>query len=94
MATTLALVYGVMTLLLALGGLTILGMAVRAYRRTGQRSLVLLGLGFGLTVAGGVATLLSGLLTGFESPRLLLFSHSIISTVGFVVIVYSLLTFE
>ncbi|MDG5775930.1 hypothetical protein VB773_14070 [Haloarculaceae archaeon H-GB2-1] len=94
MATTLALVYGVVTVLLALAGLSILAMAVRAYRRTGSRSLVLLGLGFGLTVAGGVATLFSGFLTGFESPRLLLLSHSLLTTIGFVVIVYSLLTFE
>lgn len=86
----LYLILGFKTLTLVLGGLITL-LAYRAYRRTGDRALGLLSLGFAIVTCG---TFLAGvadqvLRADFQIGLLI---ESALIAVGFLVIVYSLYT--
>jgi len=85
--------YVVSSGLLTLTGLTMVGLAVRAYQETENRPLIHLAIGFVFVVAATLATVISALLTNFANPRNILFVQSNISTVGYLFILYSLVTY-
>lgn len=84
--TSLVVVLKTITLVL---GLTVTYLAYKAYRRSGSTALRSLALGFGLVTLGallaGVADQIIGLQTDFA-----LVVESVLTAVGFAVIVYSL----
>lgn len=87
-ATTTTLIIGLKTLTLVLGGL-ITYFAFKAYRRTGERALGYLAVGFGIITFG---TFLAGVVDQLLDADILtgLLIESALITAGFIVIVYSL----
>ena len=75
-------------------GLTMVGMAIRAYVQTGRTAMLHLSLGFSLAVAGAAATMISAFLTDFEGVRSLLLVNTGLTTFGFLFVMYSLVTYE
>lgn len=94
MQTTLELLYAATTLVFILAGLTMVGMAVRAYVQTARTAMLHLSVGFSLAVAGAAATLISAFLTDFEGVRSLLLVKSALFTLGFLSIIYSLVVYD
>lgn len=88
------LLYALTTLVFVVAGLSMVGMAARAYVQTSRQSMLHLSLGFVLVVAGAAATLISAFLTDFEGVRSLLLINSSYTTVGFLFVMYSLVTYE
>jgi hypothetical protein len=86
--------YMAVSVVLAASGLTMVGAAVRAYVQTEQRAMVHLSLGFTFVVAATVATAVSAFLVDFRATRSLLLVNNGFSTVGFLVIVYSIVAYE
>lgn len=83
------LAYVVISVVLVVAGLTMVGLAARAYLETGNRSMFLLVVGFSLVVAAAVATTFSAFVTNFSQSRLLLTVNYAVTTVGYVFIVLS-----
>jgi len=79
---------------LVLAGLTMVALAVQAYRRTTRRAMIHLSIGFALVVAATAATAISAFTTGFENVRSLLLVDTGFSTLGYIFVVYSLVTYE
>lgn len=75
---------------LAAAGLTMVGMAVRAYAETQRRHMVHLSIGFTLIVGAAVATTISAFMNDFQNPQSLLTVNYFVTTLGFVFIVFSL----
>ncbi|MBS3761092.1 MAG: hypothetical protein V5A43_02255 [Haloarculaceae archaeon] len=90
----LELLYAGTTLGVVVAGLTMVGMAIRAYRQTARRAMLYLSLGFALAVAGAAVTMVAAFLTDFEAVRSLLLVDSGLTTVGFVFLIYSLVIYE
>ncbi|PSP28213.1 hypothetical protein BRC65_02860 [Halobacteriales archaeon QH_2_65_14] len=88
------LLYAATTLVFIIAGLTMVGMAIRAYVQTSRTAMLHLSLGFSLAVAGAAATLISAFLNDFEPVRSLLLVRSGLFTLGFLFIIYSLVTYE
>ena len=88
------LLYAVSTLVFVVAGLTMVGMAMRAYVQTSRTAMLHLSLGFALAVAGAAATMISAFLTDFEGVRSLLLVNSGLTTFGFIFVMYSLVTYE
>ena len=88
------LLYAVSTLVFVVAGLTMVGMAMRAYVQTSRRAMLHLSLGFALAVAGASATMISAFLTNFGGTRSLLLVNSGLTTFGFIFVMYSLVTYE
>jgi hypothetical protein len=88
------LLYAVSTLVFVVAGLTMVGMAIRAYVQTSRTAMLHLSLGFSLVVAGSAATMISAFLTNFDGIRYLLLVNSGLTTFGFVFVMYSLVTYE
>lgn len=86
--------YALTTLAFVVAGLTMVGMAMRAYVQTSRRAMLHLSLGFALAVAGAAATLISAFLTDFHGVRSLLLVNSGLTTSGFIFVMYSLVTYE
>jgi len=84
------LLYLVFSGTLAAAGLTMVGMAVRAYAETKRRTMVHLSLGFTLIVGAAVATTISAFYSDFQNPQALLTVNYFVTTLGFVFIVFSL----
>lgn len=82
--------YVVFTGLGALAGLTVVGMATRAYHRTARPAVFGIGLGFLLIVAAMIATTTSALLLDFRGIRRILVVHNISASVGIGILLYSL----
>lgn len=82
--------YGVFSVTLIAAGLTMVGLAVRAYQQTSLHSMMHLSLGFTLIVAAAIATTISAFLNGFEGTRSLLTVNYFITTVGYVFVIYSI----
>lgn len=82
-------VYVALSLALVVVGLTLVGLAARAYLETASRSMLLLAVGFSLVVAAAVATTFSAFLTDFTQSRLLLTVNYGVTTIGYVFIVAS-----
>ncbi len=94
MVTVIELLYAVSTLIFVVAGLTMVGMAMRAYVQTSRQAMLHLSLGFSLAVAGAAATMISAFLTGFAGPRSLLLVNSGLTTFGYLFVMYSLVTYE
>jgi len=86
--TTAVIVLKTLTLLLG-GSITYL--ALKAYRRTGSKSLQALSLGFGFVTLGALAAGISDQIIQMPTGTVLAI-ESALTTVGFAVIVYSLYT--
>jgi len=86
--------FAVSSLVFILTGLAIAGMALRAYVNTAESPMLYMAVGLSIAVAGSAATLISAFLTDFgDGPRLLLV-NSVFFTVGFLLLMYSLLIYE
>jgi hypothetical protein len=92
--TTVELLYAIITIVFILSGLTMVGMAIRAYVQTARTAMIHLSLGFSLAVAGAAATMISAFHNDFEGVRILLLVKSSFFTVGFLFVMYSLVTYE
>jgi len=92
--TVIELLYVVSTLVFVVAGLTMVGMAMRAYVQTSRQAMLHLSLGFSLAVAGAAATMISAFLTGFSGTRSLLLVNSGLTTFGFLFVIYSLVIYE
>lgn len=88
--TPIELLYLVFSGTLAAAGLTMVGMAVRAYAETERRPMVHLSIGFTLIVGAAVATTISAFVNDFQNPQTLLTVNYFVTTLGFVFIVLSL----
>jgi len=81
--------YVVLSVAVAVTGLTMVGLAMRAYLQTGRRSMLALSIGFSILVAASIATTFSAFLTGFDDSRVLLTVNYAVSTVGYLFVIYS-----
>ena len=81
--------YVVVSLALVVVGLTLVGMAARAYLQTENQAMLLLCIGFCLVVAAAVATSYSAFVTDFSESRVLLTVNYAVTTVGYAFIVLS-----
>jgi len=88
------LLYALTTLVFVVAGLSMVGMAVRAYVQTARQAMLHLSLGFVLAVAGAAATLISAFIMDFEGVRSLLLVNTSFTTFGFLFVMYSLVTYE
>jgi hypothetical protein len=87
---TIELLYVAFSLTLATAGLSMVGFAVRAYNRTSRRAMFHLSIGFTLIVAAAIATTVSAFVTRFGQTRLLLSVNYLITTVGYLFVIYSI----
>lgn len=96
MPTTVELLYAVTTLVFVVAGLSMVGMAIRAYVQTTRQSMLHLSIGFVLAVAGAAATMISAFVLNFNGSYLesLLLVNSSFTTVGFLFVMYSLVIYE
>ena len=81
--------YVVLSVALVIVGLTLVGMAARAYLETENGAMLQLSVGFSLVVAAAAATTFSAFLTGFSESRLLLTVNYAVTTIGYLFIVSS-----
>lgn len=81
--------YVLFSLTLVVAGLTMVGLAVRAYFETERPAMFYLSIGFTLIVAAAIATSFSAFISDFGNSRLLLTTNYAITTVGYVFIIYS-----
>jgi len=88
------LLYAISTLVFVVAGLTMVGMAIRAYVHTSRRAMLHLSVGFALAVAGATATMISAFINDFAGVRSLLLVNSVLTTFGFLFVIYSLVTYE
>jgi uncharacterized membrane protein YadS len=82
-------VYVALSVALVVAGLTLVGLAARAYLETQHRSMLLLSVGFSLVVAAAVATTASAFVTDFSGSRVLLTVNYAVTTLGYVFIIVS-----
>jgi len=87
---TIELLYVAFSLTLALAGLSMVGLSVRAYNRTSRQAMFHLSIGFSLIVAAAIATTVSAFLTDFENTRTLLSVNYLTTTVGYLFVIYSI----
>jgi len=88
------LLYAITTLIFVVAGLTMVGMAMRAYLQTSRRAMLHLSLGFSLAVAGAATTMISAFVNDFTGVRSLLLVNSGLTTFGFIFVMYSLITYD
>lgn len=94
MATVIELLYAASTLVLIVAGVTMVGMGIRAYVQTSRTAMLHISIGFSFAVMGAAATMISAFVTGFERPQSLLLVNSVLTTIGFLFVIYSLVTYE
>jgi len=82
------------TAVLVVSGLTMVGMAIRAYLQTSRRAMIHVSLGFGLIAAAAIATAISAFVTDFRGVRSLLLVNNGLSSLGFILVVYSLVVYD
>jgi hypothetical protein len=75
-------------------GLTMVGMAVRAYRHTERRAMLVLSVGFTVVAAATVTTAVSAFVNDFATPRSLLLVDSGMTTSGLLLVLYSLVSYR
>jgi hypothetical protein len=88
------LLYAITTLVFVVAGLTMVGMAMRAYVQTSREAMLHLSLGFSLAVAGAAATMISAFINDFEGVKSLLLVNSGLTTFGYLFVMYSLITYD
>ena len=84
------LLYVVFSATLATAGLSMVGLAVRAYSRTSRRAMFHLSVGFALIVAAAIVTTVVAFVTEFEGTRTLLSVNYLVSTFGYLFVIYSI----
>ncbi|MFB6131970.1 MAG: hypothetical protein ABEJ44_01015 [Halanaeroarchaeum sp.] len=84
--------YVVFSLTLTVAGLAMVGLGIRAYRKTGRDAMLHLSIGFALVVAAAIGTTISAFLTGFTGARSLLTVNYVITTLGYIFVIYSIVT--
>lgn len=94
MATIVEALYVLFSLTVSIAGLSMVGLAVRAYSDTRRQSMLHLSTGFALVVAAAVGTTISAFLTDFSHARSLLTVNYVITTGGYLLVVYSILKVE
>jgi hypothetical protein len=82
------------TAVLVISGLTMVGMAIKAYLQTTRRAMIHVSLGFGLIAAAAIATAISAFVTDFRGVRSLLLVNNGLSSLGFILVVYSLVVYD
>lgn len=88
---TIELLYVVFSLTLTVAGLSMVGLAVRAYAETTRTTMLHLSIGFALVVAAAIGTTISAFLTGFTEALSLLTVNYVITTVGYLFVIYSII---
>ena len=86
--------YALSSAALVVAGFALVGMAIRAYLQTARRAMIHLSLGFTLVVAAAIATTVSAFMNDFESVRSLLLVNTLISTIGYIFVIYSLISYS
>ncbi|MFW6003272.1 MAG: DUF7521 family protein [Halanaeroarchaeum sp.] len=89
---TIEMLYVVFSLTVTVAGLSVVGFAVRAYAETTRRSMLHLSIGFALVVAAAIGTTISAFLTGFSAARSLLTVNYVITTAGYIFVMYSIVS--
>lgn len=79
---------------LVFAGLTMVGAAVRAYVHTERKGMIHLSIGFTLIVAATVATAIGALLNDFENTRVILLVNNGFMMCGFLLVMYSVVSYE
>ncbi|MFB6169043.1 MAG: hypothetical protein ABEJ43_09390 [Haloferacaceae archaeon] len=80
---------------LVVAGLVMVAMAVRAYRATERRSMMYLSVGFTVVVAATVGTAIAVFASGATgTARTVLMVNNGLTSVGYVFVVYSLVSYE
>lgn len=87
---TIEILYVVFSLTLTATGLSMVGLSVRAYADTTRDSMLHLSIGFALVVAAAIGTTISAFLTGFTGARSLLTVNYVITTAGYLFVMYSI----
>ena len=82
------------TAILVISVLTMVGMAIKAYLQTTRRAMIHVSLGFGLIAAAAIATAISAFVTDFRGVRSLLLVNNGLSSLGFILVVYSLVIYD
>jgi hypothetical protein len=82
------------TVVLVISGLTMVGMAIRAYLQTTRRAMIHVSIGFALIAAAAIATAISAFVTDFQAVRSLLVVNNGLSSIGFIFVVYSLIVYD
>lgn len=86
----LEILYAVFSLTVAAAGLSLVAVSVRAYLRTRRTDMIYLSVGFVLIVGASIGTALSAFLVDFTQTQSLLAVNNLITTVGFLFVMYSL----
>lgn len=87
----LEILYVAVSVTLAAAGLMLVGQATRAYLQTERQDMLYLTVGFTVIVAAAIATTYSAFVTGFGNARLLLTVNYAITTVGYLLVIYSVI---
>lgn len=94
MITTIEILFVLFSLTVTVTGLAMVGLAIRAYSDTQRDSMLHLSIGFALVVAAVIGTMVSAFLTDFAHARSLLTVNYVITTVGYLFVMYSILNVE
>lgn len=84
--------YVLFSLTLTVAGLGMVGLGVRAYLKTARDAMLHLSIGFALVVAAAIGTTVSAFLTDFSQARSLLTVNYVITTLGYIFVIYSIVT--
>ncbi|XGI83869.1 hypothetical protein ACEU6E_01075 [Halorutilales archaeon Cl-col2-1] len=87
---TLEMLYAVFSFTVAAAGMSLVAVSVRAHMRTQRTDMVYLSVGFVLIVAASIGTAVSAFLVDFSRTQSLLTVNNLITTVGFLFVMYSL----
>ena len=85
-------IYLVFSATLAAAGLSMVAFAVRAYLDTGRHSMMHLSAGFALVVTAAIGTTVVAFVTDFEHTRTLLTANYVLTTGGYLFVMYSIVT--
>ena len=83
--------YAIFSSTLALAGLSVVTLGIRAYYETNRMEMLHLSIGFVLIVAAAIGTTVSAFLIEFADAKSLLTVNYAITTVGYLFVVYSIL---
>ncbi|GAB3318200.1 hypothetical protein EI982_06610 [Haloplanus rallus] len=86
--------YFAATAVLVVSGLTMVGMAIKAYLQTTRRAMIHVSLGFSLIAAAAIATAISAFINDFNGVRSLLLVNNGLASLGFIFVVYSLIIYD
>lgn len=89
-STLIEVLYAAFSGTLALAGLAVVGLAVRAYAATRRPSMLHLSVGFVLIVAAALGTTISAFLGDFANAKSLLTVNYAITTIGYLFVIYSI----